>query len=78
MKNCSFCENAIKKNRRGVSGGGGSGGGFGGQGGCERRTEVIAKMQKNRGWGSGPVGDGGGSRGRVVKGEGVGWWQGSG
>ena len=53
-----------------MSGGRGSGVGFGVQSGCERRTEVIAKMQKKsgvgvrsgRGWGGveGKGGQGGG------------------
>ena len=30
-----------------------------GQSGCERRVEVIVKMQKSRGEGSGSFGDGG-------------------
>ena len=36
--------------------------GLKGQGGCERRIEVIVKMQKDRG-GGGSWGGGGGSRG---------------
>ena len=45
--------------------GGGPVGGpvVGGQGGCERRIEVIVKMQKNVGCGPGPVRGGGGGQG---------------
>ena len=46
--------------------GGWSGVGLGGQVGCERRIEVIVKMQKKKiggGGGSGPAGDGGGGGG---------------
>ena len=53
----------------------GSGGsGWGCQVGCERRIEVIVKMQKKiRGGGSGPGGDGGLEGWGLVEGEGVGW-----
>ena len=56
----------IQKN---IEGGGGVEGRsedpVGGQGGCERRIEVIVKIQKKvgGGGGSGPIGDGVGSRG---------------
>ena len=58
--------------RGGGGGGGGSGGGrvgvgFLGQGGCERRIEVFAKIQKKKNSGGG----GGGGGGRVGGGGGV-------
>ena len=41
---------------------------------CERRIEVIVKMQRNRGDQVRPGGGGGGFEGwGLVKGEGVGW-----
>ena len=63
MKKCSLCENAKQSIRGGGGGGGGRAGErVGGQGGCERRSEVIVKIQKkikyNRGWGRGSGGSG--------------------
>ena len=42
-----FCENSKKINKFGGGGGGGlgRGSGWGGQGGCERRIEVLVKIQ---------------------------------
>ena len=40
-------------------GGGGVGVGLGGQGGCERRIEIFARIQKKN-WGGGVGGGGGG------------------
>ena len=50
-----------KKNWGGV-GGGGWGGRVGGQGGCERRIEIIVKIQKKKNWG-GAGGEGRGGEG---------------
>ena len=55
--------------------------GWGGQGRCEQRIEVIVKMKKKVGGGSGGVGGQGGCERRIeaivkmkkVRGSGVGW-----
>ena len=55
---------------------------MGGQGGCERRSEVIVKMQKSKVWsgmgGGGGGGGGGGQVGSGMGGRGVGVGQGGG
>ena len=81
-ENWSFCENSKKKKIGGVwSGGGGvgltGGVGLGGQGGCERRSKVLVKIQQQKNF-EGGVGVGWGSGGCPIRccggGGGVAWF----